>query len=55
MEYFDHVGISYDGDKVNDEPHGFGQMTMQDGSRYTETSLAANFTEMANWSLRAEA
>lgn len=43
MEYFDHVGISYDGDKINDEPHGFGQMTMQDGSKYTGNFFSGQF------------
>lgn len=35
MDYFEHTGIKYEGETVNDEPHGYGRMTLPDGKVYT--------------------
>lgn len=34
MEFFAHSGIKYTGDLVNNEPHGTGEMVLEDGKIY---------------------
>lgn len=43
MDYLEASGHRYEGDIVNGEPHGFGQLTLPDGTVYTGSFLSGEF------------